>query len=59
LRELLDRQNEADRALLLLSLEGNSYREIAEVIGISESNVGTRLSRLKKSLREAAHASAK
>ena len=57
LRELLERQNEADRALLLLSLEGNSYREIAEVIGISESNVGTRLNRLKKSLRESVHAS--
>ena len=52
LRELLEQQNEADRALLLLTLEGNSYREIAEIMGISESNVGTRLNRLKKSLRQ-------
>jgi RNA polymerase sigma-70 factor (ECF subfamily) len=59
LRELLERQNEADRALLLLCLEGNSYREIAEIIGISETNVGTRLNRLKKSLRESVHASAR
>lgn len=50
-RELLEQQSDADRAILLLYLEGNSYREIAEVIGTSESNVGTRLSRLKKSLR--------
>jgi RNA polymerase sigma-70 factor (ECF subfamily) len=52
LHELLERHSEADRAILLLSLEGNSYAEIADIIGISESNVGTRLSRLKKSLRE-------
>jgi RNA polymerase sigma factor (sigma-70 family) len=51
LRELLETLNEADRAILLLCLEGNSYTEIAAVIGISESNVGTRLNRLKKSLR--------
>jgi RNA polymerase sigma-70 factor (ECF subfamily) len=57
LRELLEQQTEADRAILLLTLEGNSYREIAEIIGISESNVGTRLSRLKKSLRDAVHSS--
>jgi RNA polymerase sigma-70 factor (ECF subfamily) len=59
LRELLERQNEADRMILILFLEGNSYREIAEIIGISESNVGTRLSRLKKSLRESVESSEK
>ena len=52
LRELMEQLSEGDRAILLLCLEGNSYREIAEIIGISESNVGTRLSRLKKSLRQ-------
>lgn len=59
LRELLEGLNEADRAVLLLSLEGNSYRDIAEVIGISESNVGTRLNRLKQSLRQTVLASEK
>src|SRR5262249_10306066 len=52
LRALLERQSEVDRALLLLHLEGNSHREIGEILGISESNVGTRLNRLKKSLRD-------
>jgi RNA polymerase sigma-70 factor (ECF subfamily) len=52
LHELLERLPDADRALLLLHLEGNSHREIGEVVGISESNVGTRLARLRKSLRE-------
>lgn len=55
LHELLERQSDADRAILVLHLEGNSHREIAEIIGISESNVGTRLSRLKESLRASAH----
>ncbi|MFT3881992.1 MAG: sigma-70 family RNA polymerase sigma factor [Gemmatales bacterium] len=53
LRELLEAQSDADRALLLLYLEGNSYQEIGEVLGMSETNVGTRLNRLKKSMRDA------
>jgi len=57
LRALLDRQTEVDRALLLLHLEGHSHREIGEVLGLSESNVGTRFSRLKKSLRESVQSS--
>jgi RNA polymerase sigma-70 factor (ECF subfamily) len=35
LRELLERQSEGDRALLLLHLDGNSHGEIGEVLGIS------------------------
>lgn len=38
----------ADRALMLLYLDGLGYAEMAEVIGISESNVGVRLNRIKK-----------
>jgi RNA polymerase sigma-70 factor, ECF subfamily len=56
-REALERLYEAvrtlppaDRALVLLYLDGISYSEMAEVIGISESNVGVRLNRVKKSL---------
>jgi RNA polymerase sigma-70 factor (ECF subfamily) len=52
LRDLLEQQNDADRAILLLYLEGHSHREIGEVLGTSESNVGTRLNRLKTSLRQ-------
>lgn len=39
-----------DRSLILLSLDGLGYREIAEIHGLSESNVGTRLTRLRKRL---------
>ena len=38
------------RALVVLYLDGFSYREIAEVVGISESNVGVNLNRIKKEL---------
>ncbi|MBK8096732.1 MAG: sigma-70 family RNA polymerase sigma factor [Planctomycetes bacterium] len=40
-----------DRALVLSWLEGNDHRTTAEALGISESNVGTRLQRLKARLR--------
>lgn len=40
----------AKRALVLLYLDGLSYAEMAEVTGISETNVGVRLTRIKKEL---------
>jgi RNA polymerase sigma-70 factor (ECF subfamily) len=43
---------ELDRAILLLYLDQASQREIAAVMGISETNVSTRISRIKKNLAE-------
>ena len=40
-----------DRALLLLYLDERSGREIADILGISESNVSTKISRLKQRIR--------
>lgn len=42
----------ADAALVLLYLEQLSYREIADVLGISENHVGVKLNRAKKALGE-------
>ncbi len=39
-----------DGALVLLYLDDRSYREMADVLGISESNVGVKLNRAKKAL---------
>ncbi len=39
-----------DRSLTLLSLEGQSYAEIAAIHGLSESNVGARLTRARTKL---------
>jgi RNA polymerase sigma-70 factor, ECF subfamily len=41
-----------DAALVLLYLDDMSYRQMAEVLGISESNVGVKLNRTKKALGE-------
>jgi len=40
-----------NRALILLYLEDRSYAEIADVLGISETNVATKLGRIKQKLR--------
>jgi RNA polymerase sigma-70 factor (ECF subfamily) len=40
------------REVLVLALEGMGYREIADVVGISESNVGVRLNRARDRLKE-------
>ncbi|MCA8965635.1 MAG: sigma-70 family RNA polymerase sigma factor [Planctomycetes bacterium] len=42
-----------DKALVLLHLDGNQHAAIGEVLGISVSNVGTKLGRIKERLREA------
>ena len=41
---------EADRSLVLLHLDGLCYREMADILGISESNVGVRLTRVRNKL---------
>jgi RNA polymerase sigma-70 factor, ECF subfamily len=40
-----------DRALVLLHLDGQRHAEVAEVLGLSETNVGTKLGRIKERLR--------
>lgn len=49
----IDDLGELDRALVLLHLEGNDHATIAEVLGISVSNVGTKLQRIRTALRAA------
>ena len=50
LRQLIDAMDELNRALILLYLEGYDAEEIANVLGISPSNVTTRMTRLKQKL---------
>ena len=42
--------NEVDRSLALLMLDGFSYREMADIVGISENYVGVKINRLKSAL---------
>ncbi len=43
---------ELDRAIMLLYLEEKTYKEIAEIVGISESNAATKISRIKDILKQ-------
>jgi RNA polymerase sigma-70 factor (ECF subfamily) len=52
LYRFIQAQPPLDRALLLLYLEDHSYREMADVLGLSETNVATKISRLKQRLRQ-------
>jgi RNA polymerase sigma factor (sigma-70 family) len=52
LQGFVDRQPPLDRALLLLYLDERPQREIAEILGISETNVSTKIGRLKQRIRD-------
>ncbi len=51
LHAFIARLDALNRALVLLYLEDRSYAEIADVLGISETNVATKLNRIKQKLR--------
>lgn len=50
-RKQIEGLNLLDKAIVTLYLDDKSYDEIAEVIGISSSNVGTKISRIKEKLK--------
>ena len=51
LYRVMDDFAELDRALLLLYLDDNSYDDIAKVLGITVTNVATKINRLKQRLK--------
>ena len=51
LQRFIARQAPLDRALLLLYLDDRPQREIAEVLGLTETNVSTKIARLKQRIR--------
>src|SRR5215510_2092269 len=52
LRDVITKCPPLDRALLLLYLDDRSYREMAAVLGLTETNIATKLNRLKERLRQ-------
>lgn len=50
--EMIRSLQKAEKALILLSIEGISYREIAEITGDSENNVGVKLTRIRQKLKD-------
>jgi RNA polymerase sigma-70 factor, ECF subfamily len=51
LQRVIAEQPPLDRALLLLVLDGCAHREIAEVLGLTETHVATKVHRLRQRLR--------
>lgn len=52
LEQFIQELKELDRALMILYLEEKSHREIAEILGITETNVSTKIGRIKEILKE-------
>lgn len=48
----IDDLNTIDKAIILLYLDKNSHEEISEITGISKTNVGTRIGRMKDKLKK-------
>jgi RNA polymerase sigma factor (sigma-70 family) len=52
LHRIIDQLDELNRALMILYLDDNSYRDIAGILGITETNVATKINRLKLKIKE-------
>lgn len=51
LNDQIQKLNLLEKGIILLYLEGKSHDEISVIIGITKSNVGTKISRIKKKLK--------
>ncbi len=52
LQQFINELKVLDKALMILYLEENSYREIGEILGITETNVATKVGRIKEKLKQ-------
>lgn len=50
LKQAIDTLTPIEKAIILLYLEEKSYEEISEIIGISETNAGVKINRIKVKL---------
>jgi RNA polymerase sigma-70 factor (ECF subfamily) len=49
---LIEQLNAVDKALMFLYLDKRSHKEIAEIMGLSVTNIGTKINRIVKKLKE-------
>ena len=52
--QCIEELNEINKAIILLYLDGKSHEEISEITGVSKSNVGTRIGRIKEQIKNLA-----
>ena len=51
MEQFISELKEIDKALMILYLEDKNHTEIAEILGMSVSNVGTKIGRIKEKLK--------
>ena len=51
LQAFITQLKEIDKSIMLLYLDDKSYREISEITGITETNVATKINRIKDKLK--------
>jgi RNA polymerase sigma-70 factor (ECF subfamily) len=54
LYQCIDELNELNKAIIMLYLDGNSHDEISNITGVSKTNVGTRIGRIKEQIKNLA-----
>ncbi len=52
LHQFIKQLKEIDRAIIILYLEGNPQQEMAEILGLTESNISTKVFRIKEQLKQ-------
>lgn len=50
LRKCVKKLNESDKAIVALYLEGLAYREISNILGLSENHIAVKIKRIKSKL---------
>lgn len=48
--QAINQLSEVEKAVILLYLEGYEYKEISAIVGLSETNIGVKISRIKNQL---------
>ncbi len=51
LKQFINELKEIDKAIILLYLDDNTHKEIADITGFTETNVATKINRIKEKLR--------
>ncbi len=52
LYRFIDNLDELDKALMMLYLDNNKHKDIADILGITQTNVATKISRMKGRMKE-------
>ncbi|MFT6053507.1 MAG: RNA polymerase sigma-70 factor (ECF subfamily) [Roseivirga sp.] len=52
LHQFIDKLDPFKKAIIILYLEDKSYKQIGEILGLTETNVGSKISRIKHQLKE-------